>query len=96
MVVVSTHRRGFAPPVWRMLQVLTTQIDSWLDNLDTEVPPRVLRVEGSTLWWSSLWPDRPLDRLRIDVEAEGSRSVLGWSLNRLLNGQLRDHLDNRG
>lgn len=116
MVIVRTHRRGFAPPVWRMLQALTSDVDSWLELGPGEHHPVVLRSDNAGVLWSSLWPDRPRDRLRLTVEADGNGSLLGWELecpsndlpdepgltqmshriNRLLNGDLRGHLDTRG
>ena len=80
MVVVKSRCRRFAPPVWRMLEVLSDDIDSWLVTGAGEEHPRVLGADGSVVLWSSLWQDRPDDRLRLDVEGDGSGSRLRWSL----------------
>ncbi|GIG64161.1 SRPBCC family protein [Phytomonospora endophytica] len=80
----SRARRQPAPPpvVWRSL---TDPGDPaarpWLELLTDEVPPRVLEAEEPRLLvWSSLWPDRPDDRVRFDITPDGGGSVLRWTL----------------
>ncbi len=53
----------------------------WLELRDDEVLPQVLEaVKPSLVVWSSLWPDRPDDRVRFDIEPAGSECVLTWTL----------------
>ncbi|GLI02211.1 hypothetical protein Pa4123_74890 [Phytohabitans aurantiacus] len=53
----------------------------WLDLLDDEVEPRVLEsLEATLVVWSSLWPDRPDERIRFDIEPDGPGSRLRWTL----------------
>jgi hypothetical protein len=53
----------------------------WLDLLDDEVEPRVMdSLESSLVVWSSLWPDRPDERIRFDIVPDGNGSRLGWTL----------------
>jgi hypothetical protein len=41
----------------------------WLNLRDGELPPRVLQaVFPSLVIWASLWPDRPDDQIRFDIE----------------------------
>lgn len=35
---------------------------------------------AKSVTWSSLWPNRPLDRIRFDIEPDGQGSRLTWSL----------------
>jgi hypothetical protein len=55
----------------------------WLALAPDELEPRVLeQVRPRLLVWSSLWPDRPADLIRFDLEpdAEGSGCLLRWTL----------------
>src|SRR5262245_2367702 len=53
----------------------------WLDLLDDEVDPRVLESVAPVLVvWSSLWPDRPYERIRFDIVAATSGCQLRWTL----------------
>ncbi|MGC4815731.1 hypothetical protein ACLQ29_34980 [Micromonospora sp. DT228] len=75
-----------APPpvVWRSLRD-PYEVGSrpWLELRDDEAPPRVLAGHAPVLLiWSSLWPHRPLDRIRSDLAAHppGPECALGWTL----------------
>jgi hypothetical protein len=49
----------------------------WLHLKDDEVAPRVLEaVRPDLVVWSSLWPDRPHDQIRFDIEDQR----LTWTL----------------
>jgi hypothetical protein len=70
------------PPAWAIYEALSDPLADqarreWLHLHDGEVPPRVLRaVPRSLVIWASLWPDRPDDEIRLDIE-EGR---LTWTL----------------
>jgi hypothetical protein len=49
----------------------------WLDLRDGELTPRVVQaVFPSLVVWASLWPDRPDDQIRFDIEDQR----LTWTL----------------
>jgi hypothetical protein len=54
----------------------------WLLLLDDEQRPRLLHsVPESLVVWSSLWPNRPDARIRIELEPAGSHeTALRWTL----------------
>jgi hypothetical protein len=54
----------------------------WLDLLDDEEPPRVLRAEpSSTVVWSSIWTKRPDAIVRFDLPSDGAGGTdLRWTL----------------
>ena len=53
----------------------------WLELRDGEVVPRLLEaVKPFLVVWSSLWPDRPHDRVRFDLEPTGGVCSLRWTL----------------
>ncbi|GAA1955610.1 hypothetical protein GCM10009754_26650 [Amycolatopsis minnesotensis] len=53
----------------------------WLDLLDDEVAPEIVEaVEPGLVVWSSLWPDRPDDRIRFDLEPDGGGTAVRWTL----------------
>ena len=81
----SRARRQPAPPriVWASLaRPRDPAARPWLELLADEVEPRVIAGEEPTLVvWSSLWPDRPGDRVRFDIAPDdGGGSVLRWTL----------------
>ncbi|WCN84408.1 hypothetical protein [Micromonospora sp. LH3U1] len=82
----SRLRRLPAPPhiVWRSLcDPYEAGSRAWLELRDDEVPPRVVAGYAPVLVvWSSLWPHRPLDRIRFDLAAApGSQDcALRWTL----------------
>nr|WP_042197567.1 hypothetical protein [Kibdelosporangium sp. MJ126-NF4]CEL23046.1 hypothetical protein [Kibdelosporangium sp. MJ126-NF4]CTQ90184.1 hypothetical protein [Kibdelosporangium sp. MJ126-NF4] len=55
----------------------------WLTLLDDEREPTVVdAVRPSLVVWSSLWPDRPDDRIRFDLRQATDRTdcLLRWTL----------------
>ncbi len=53
----------------------------WLDLLDDEVDPPILEsVEPALVVWSTLWPDRPYERTRFDIQPGGQGCQLRWTL----------------
>ncbi|WP_328654394.1 hypothetical protein OG598_11525 [Micromonospora sp. NBC_00330] len=82
----SRSRRQPAPAhvLWRSLRYPDEAGSRpWLELRDDEVPPRVVAGYAPTLLvWSSLWPHRPLDRIRFDVTPglPGGDCTLRWTL----------------
>jgi hypothetical protein len=82
----SRERSQPAPPhvVWESLtEPRRVGARSWLGLLDDEVEPRVVEAERPGLVvWSSLWPDRPLERVRFDLRlaGDGCGCALRWTL----------------
>jgi hypothetical protein len=84
-VLGSRARRLPAPPhvVWRsLIQPHEPGTREWLRLLDDEVEPRVLAAEEPGLVvWSSLWPRRPDDVVRLDLStAAGGATSLRWTM----------------
>lgn len=54
----------------------------WLSIADDEVEPEIIEaVAPSHVVWSSLWPDRSLDRIRFTIESDGGPGTwLRWAL----------------
>lgn len=73
-----------APPrvVWASLvRPRDPAARQWLDLLDDEVEPQVVEsIEPRLVVWSSLWPDRPDERISFDIAPDGSGSQLRWTL----------------
>ncbi|SCF13395.1 hypothetical protein GA0070607_5941 [Micromonospora coriariae] len=88
MHVLGSRRRSQpAPPhiVWRSLRdPYEAGSRPWLELRDDEVAPRVVAGYAPVLLiWSSLWPHRPLDRIRFDLAPgpPGSQDCdLRWTL----------------
>lgn len=85
MIELGSRERTQPPPpaiVWGSLtEPGQPAARPWLDLLPDEVPPRVLEAVKPTLVvWSSLWPDRPLDRVHFDLRPAGSGCALRWTL----------------
>jgi hypothetical protein len=80
----SRERQQPAPPhvVWRSLaEPRRAQARTWLELLDDEVEPAVLKAdEPSLVIWSSLWPGRPHDTIRFDLVAVRDATSLRWTL----------------
>jgi hypothetical protein len=54
----------------------------WFDLLDDEVRPKIVTArEPDLVEWSSLWPDRPHDRIRFDIRQDGAGSAVRWTLS---------------
>jgi hypothetical protein len=83
--VVARERRQAPPPhvVWESLVDPHRPAGrQWLSVADDELEPRVIEADApSSVVWSSLWPDRPRDRIRFTVQPDGGAgSRLRWSL----------------
>jgi hypothetical protein len=85
MVELASRTRDQPPPpsvVWEALTEPNRDPSRpWLELRDDEVAPEVVEAAKPTLVvWSSLWPDRPHDRIRFDLEPSGPASSLRWTL----------------
>ena len=78
--------RKHAPPPHVLWQTLVDRRRegerAWLQLAADEMLPTVIESEEPTLVvWSSLWPGRPGDLLRFEIESDGrSGSRLRWVL----------------
>jgi hypothetical protein len=84
-VLGSRERQLPAPPhiVWRSLsQPHELGTREWLRLLDDEIEPQVLEAEEPSLVvWSSLWPRRPDDVVRLELSAAaGGGTSLRWTM----------------
>jgi hypothetical protein len=53
----------------------------WLVLLDDEVPPRVLAGrQPTTVVWSSLWPSRPRDEVRLELSDVRAETLLTFTV----------------
>lgn len=68
--------------VWDdLVEPKSTGTRAWLDLLPDEVAPLVLEsVRPSRVVWSSLWPDRPKDRVVIEIASSGGESAVTFTL----------------
>ena len=110
MRVLRSRSRTQPPPAWAIYEALHDPIADqarreWLNLRDGELPPRVVQaVFPSLVIWASLWPDRPGDQIRFDIEdqrltwtllgeaieADGPRlDQLRHRLNVIINADLR-------
>lgn len=80
----SRERTQPAPPliVWRsLIQPHEPAARPWLDLLDDEVEPTVVKsVEPELVVWTSLWPQNPDDTIRFDLRSAGAGTALRWTL----------------
>ena len=80
----SRVRKLPAPPavVWESLtQPRRPGARPWLNLLEDEVDPRVLEAQRPTrVVWSSLWPRRPRDQIRLELATAGSETLLKFTL----------------
>ncbi|WP_091447549.1 hypothetical protein [Actinokineospora iranica] len=80
----SRERRQPAPThvVWESLtEPRRPSARPWLDLLPDETEPNVLdSAHPHLVVWSSLWPDRPDDRIRFDLRPVGQDCGLRWTL----------------
>jgi hypothetical protein len=83
-VIGSREKTLPAPPwvVWRSLvEPHAPGARPWLRLLDDEVEPRVLAADEPVLVvWSSLWPRRPDDVVRLELRPDGGGTALRWTL----------------
>ncbi|HVX44114.1 MAG TPA: hypothetical protein VHC49_09510 [Mycobacteriales bacterium] len=85
MELGSRRRSQPAPPgvVWRSLaDPHDPAARPWLDLTEDEIEPQILESrEPELIVWSSLWPERPDDRVRFDIEPDrGGGSMLRWTV----------------
>jgi hypothetical protein len=69
---LASKEKTQAPPAWVVWDALADPghpgSSAWLDLADGEVAPQVLEASRPALVvWSSLWPDRPRDRVRFEL-----------------------------
>jgi hypothetical protein len=82
MRALRSRSKTQPPPAWAIYEALSDPMADqarreWLRLHDGELPPRVLEaVFPSMVIWASLWPDRPDDQIRFDIEDER----LTWTL----------------
>jgi hypothetical protein len=82
----SRERALAAPPsvVWASLADPRSAVARpWLELLDDEIEPLVLDSHRPDLVvWSTLWPDRPNERIRFEPAPapDGEGSMLRWTL----------------
>jgi hypothetical protein len=81
------RRRRSQPAPPRVVFEALTELDRpgarrWLDLLEDEQPPRLLRTEApSTVVWSSIWMKRPDAVIEFDLPSDGgSGTDLSWTL----------------
>ena len=83
-VIGSRERTLPAPPsvVWRSLvRPHDPGARPWLRLLDDEVEPRVMAAEEPVLAvWSSLWPGRPEDIVRLELRPQDGGTALRWTM----------------
>jgi hypothetical protein len=95
---LRSRSRTQPPPAWAMYEALSDPIADqarreWLRLRDGELPPRVLQaVFPSLVVWASLWPDRPADQIRFDIE-DGR---LTWALMGEASEEDEERLDQLG
>jgi hypothetical protein len=82
---LASRERTQAPPAWLVWEALAGPGDEaareWLDLEDNEVLPKVLEADRPALVvWSSLWPDRPRDRVRFELRPKDGGCAVRWRL----------------
>ena len=86
MIEIGSRARTLpAPPVivWESLvEPHKVGARPWLNLLDDEIEPRVLRSEKpGTVVWSSLWPSRPEEEIHFELTAtDGGGTSLRFTL----------------
>ena len=85
MIEIGSRRRNQPPPPHIVYQALTEPnrdpTRPWLDLLDDEQWPRVIRADAPALVvWSSLWLKRPDAIVRFDLPPGGQGTDLRWTL----------------
>lgn len=95
MRVLRRRSKAQPPPAWVIYGALSDPVADqarrkWLDLRDDELPPRVVQaVFPSLVVWASLWPDRPDDQIRFDIEDQR----LTWTLMGEASGEDEERLD---
>ncbi|MFI9638668.1 hypothetical protein ACIG87_01180 [Micromonospora sp. NPDC051925] len=83
---VGSRTRSQPPPPAIVFAALTAPdrdpTRPWLQLLDDEQPPQILRAEHPyRVVWSSLWPRRPDAHIRFDLASDGRQGTqLRWTL----------------
>ena len=82
---IVSHSRTQAPPphvIWDTLNdPSAADRRQWLVLLEDEMSPVILEADRPGLViWSSLWPDRPRDRIRFVITDDGAGSRVTWVL----------------
>jgi hypothetical protein len=54
VVVVVGQTRGFSPPVWRMMQLLSEERSGWLALEAGEMAPEDVNAGWDSVCWTSL------------------------------------------
>ena len=86
MIEIGSRERALPAPPHVVWGSLTTPhrpaARPWLSLLEDEVEPRVLEAEPSQLVvWSSLWPARPEDVVRLELAPrDDGGTSLRWTL----------------
>jgi hypothetical protein len=80
VVVVMGQSRDFSPPAWRLVQLLSEERSEWLTLERGEVEPVVADSSWDSVSWTSLWSDRPRDRLLVEVLDDPLGSRVRWTL----------------
>jgi uncharacterized protein YndB with AHSA1/START domain len=85
VIELAARTRTLPPPphvLWAALVApLASGGRSWFELREDEVEPAILEArEPGQVVWSTLWPDRPDDRieLRLLADREGSRLTFTW------------------
>jgi hypothetical protein len=92
---LRSRSKTHAPPASAIYEALSDPLADqarreWLDLRDGELPPRVIQaVFPSLVIWASLWPDRPDDQIRFDIEDQR----ITWTLMGDASGEDEDRLD---
>jgi hypothetical protein len=80
----SRTRKLPAPPsiVWgSLVDPDQPRARKWLHLLADEVKPKILEAtEPVLVVWSSLWPSRPRDRIRLELSLVGTETALKFTL----------------
>ena len=86
VIEIGRRRRNQPAPPHVLFEALTNPdrdpVRPWLQLLDDEVRPKVLRAtEYSSVVWSSLWLERPDAIVQFDLPPDaGSGTALCWSM----------------
>ena len=85
VIELAARTRTLPPPPHVLWAVLVDPLASggrqWFELQEDEVEPSILEArEPGQVVWSTIWPDRPDDRieLRLLADREGSRLTFTW------------------
>lgn len=82
---LASKERTQAPPAWVVWEALADPRRrdgrAWLDLAGDEVAPQVLEARRPELVvWSSLWPARPRDQVRLELRPKDGGCAVRWRL----------------